>query len=118
MIPETVTNARYAHGEHPPSWATPQRLLLVDLDGVTVAVWEGAQRFLQDGGVNLQAPPGQPESQHYEIYKFLLPADPDNGRNSRRLYSGATADPRVVALTRKYLYDLETDQWRPGARIG
>lgn len=118
MTPETVINARYAHGEHPAGWSFPQQLLLVDLDGVTVAIWDGAQQLLRDGGINLQAPPSRPESTHYLIYKFLLPADPDNGRLDRRMFDGATGDPRVMALTRKYLYDLETDQWRPGARIG
>jgi hypothetical protein len=113
MLPETVENARYASGD---GGGYDMRMLLVDLDGITCQIYEGWLPYFDSLGiVSLDGDGSQLKFIH------ILPAEPDpvnsSGRLQAEILRGHTADPRVVALVQKYLYDVRSDNWKPGVRI-
>ena len=111
MVPETVTNARYTEGGEGGQW------LLVDLDDQAVGIYAEQKHLSLYGVVTLLAPPDEPDSFHYLSYQHILGPEPQDGIDQPVLIEAATADPRVVGLTRQFWHDIETDQWRPGKKI-
>lgn len=113
MIPETVQNARYVEF-YEAQGNRRQPYLVVELDGQDVVIPDEQKLLERYGVVTFTQWPGDPDNEADLRYEAILPEEAWRGPQKVK---AATADPRVVQLTRRYLHDLDTNNWQPGRRL-
>ena len=115
MIPDTVTNARYDEiYSDPPGDFYPH--LFVTIDGVTFII-QPEQKLIDKYGVVSFSGETFEAILESEKYVAIINLELQPGIFERRQYLGATTDPRVVALARRFSYDLQNQLFRPGKRL-
>lgn len=110
IFPETVENPRYAY-HYFTQGNRRERFLYVELDGRDVAIHQEQRLLEKYSVVTLMPVPGERDYESPSRYKATLPAEEWRPASE---FEAATSDPRVVALTRRFISDLQTGRWSPG----
>lgn len=110
MIPDVVENARYGTilADSPVGLEVP--VLFVDIDGVEY-IFESEQKLLHYGAATFAGWTVEVDTlaERYEVVLEI--------QGKLRRFQGATNDPRIVELVRRFVHNITNNLFIPGTKL-